>query len=491
MSEFTDDIEMGLNSDNSLDEYFLDNDTFGLNNSSNSTGGSNPELEMVIHSFTHDTQVLKGVTHFAVISAYTVLCLFSVIGNSLVMFAFMGRKQLRTARNIFIFNLAFSDLLFSLTIPFTALDGLSNHWPLGDSILACKFVKTMPCIAVFMSSLTIVAIALDRYRVIVSSSGKQIGELGAWLLLPFIFILSFILSTPVLMASTLDSLENLLEKIFGLQDHYRAQIQGVLICYEDWTFGVKRQASKHDRIWFTVYSSGIQFLIPLIIISAIYWRIYLFLKNNRYQVQAINEKQRKTNKILLAISITFCVSWLPFSVFCLLSEIFNLFSDPENMMLVFCLCHLLGLTSSCSNSILYAFLNDNFQKEIFQIFSCFKQSPRFTRRTQTPRERNLNQSMMVSMSHCSSSLIKKYRSSNKTDSAPSSQLNGSSGEIINGSRDHLLGNKEAVSFIPMIFNNNPDTCKGSNNCQSSKTLYGSTRVQGANSSNQEIADTYV
>ena len=98
---------------------------------------------------------------------------------------------------------------------------------------------------------------------------------------------------------------------------------------------------------------------------------------------------------------------------------------------------------------------------------------------------------MVSMSHCSSSLIKKYRSSNKTDSAPSSQLNGSSGEIINGSRDHLLGNKEAVSFIPMIFNNNPDTCKGSNNCQSSKTLYGSTRVQGANSSNQEIADTYV
>lgn len=57
MSEFTDDIEMGLNSDNSLDEYFLDNDTFGLNNSSNSTGGSNPELEMVIHSFTHDTQV--------------------------------------------------------------------------------------------------------------------------------------------------------------------------------------------------------------------------------------------------------------------------------------------------------------------------------------------------------------------------------------------------------------------------------------------------
>ena len=36
--------------------------------------------------------------------------------------------------------MAFSDLVFSLTIPFTALDGLSNHWPLGDSMLACKYV---------------------------------------------------------------------------------------------------------------------------------------------------------------------------------------------------------------------------------------------------------------------------------------------------------------------------------------------------------------
>ena len=61
MSELTDDIEMGLNRDKSLDEYTLDNDTFGLKNSSNSTGGSNSELEMVIHSFTHDTQVNMGV----------------------------------------------------------------------------------------------------------------------------------------------------------------------------------------------------------------------------------------------------------------------------------------------------------------------------------------------------------------------------------------------------------------------------------------------
>ena len=84
MSEFTDDIEMGLNSDNSLDEYSLDNDTFGLNNSSNSTGGSNPELEMVIHSFTHDTQVNMGVD----ISAFSTKVKFCAFSEILLNFTF-------------------------------------------------------------------------------------------------------------------------------------------------------------------------------------------------------------------------------------------------------------------------------------------------------------------------------------------------------------------------------------------------------------------
>ena len=36
-------------------------------------------------------------------------------------------------------------------------------------------MKTFPCIAVFMSSLTIMAIAVDRYRIIIHSQSKQVG----------------------------------------------------------------------------------------------------------------------------------------------------------------------------------------------------------------------------------------------------------------------------------------------------------------------------
>ncbi len=40
--------------------------------------------------------------------------------------------------------------------------------------LPCVLLKTLPCVAVFMSSLTIMVIAADRYRIIVHSSSKQV-----------------------------------------------------------------------------------------------------------------------------------------------------------------------------------------------------------------------------------------------------------------------------------------------------------------------------
>ena len=35
----------------------------------------------------------------------------------------------------------------------------------------------------------------------------------------------------------------------------------------------------------------------------------------------------------------------------------------ENMMLTFMICHMVGVSSACTNPILYGFLNDNFVKE--------------------------------------------------------------------------------------------------------------------------------
>ena len=50
------------------------------------------------------------------------------------------------------------------------------------------------------------------------------------------------------------------------------------------------------------------------------------------------------------------------SLFCLVTEMTDLFDDTENMMAFFMVFHLIGVSSVCTNPILYGFLNDNFKR---------------------------------------------------------------------------------------------------------------------------------
>lgn len=138
-------------------------------------------------------------------------------------------------------------------------------------------------------------------------------------------------------------------------------------------------------------SSFVQFIIPILIISVIYYKITNFLKENRYRNIQQLEKQKKTNQILISFSLLFLISWLPFSIFCLIVEAFDLiedggepsidFSDLFNLLLeilmnYFTVFHLLGMTSAVINPILYGFLNRNISSEIIKTISKFFTYPR-------------------------------------------------------------------------------------------------------------------
>ena len=58
----------------------------------------------------------------------------------MVMSAVVTNKAMRTGRNIFIFNLACSDLLLALCLPFIILDKLSKQFPFHQQEIACKYV---------------------------------------------------------------------------------------------------------------------------------------------------------------------------------------------------------------------------------------------------------------------------------------------------------------------------------------------------------------
>ena len=67
------------------------------------------------------------------------------------------------------------------TMVLTAVDVLTKYWPFGQSSThLCRAVKASPCFAVYLASLTIVVISLDRYRCIVHSTKKQLSNKQVW-----------------------------------------------------------------------------------------------------------------------------------------------------------------------------------------------------------------------------------------------------------------------------------------------------------------------
>ena len=59
-------------------------------------------------------------------------------------------------------------------------------------------------------------------------------------------------------------------------------------------------------------------------------------------------------------------SWLPFSVFCIIIEVFDidLVEDVEVLMVSFFAFHMIGMLSTCTNPVLYGFLNESISTDL-------------------------------------------------------------------------------------------------------------------------------
>lgn len=69
--------------------------------------------------------------------------------------------KLKTATNIYIFNLALADALATSTLPFQSAKYLMETWPFGE--LLCKAVLSIDYYNMFTSIFTLTMMSVDRY----------------------------------------------------------------------------------------------------------------------------------------------------------------------------------------------------------------------------------------------------------------------------------------------------------------------------------------
>ncbi|KAH3785005.1 neuropeptide F receptor-like [Dreissena polymorpha] len=312
-------------------------------------------------------------TESLIIAVFSLLIIFGALGNGLVCFVVFHNTQMRTPRNIFIINLAISDLTLCLfTQPLNLYKLLNNQWHIGSFM--CKFSAMLQGTNVFVSTISITAIALDRFQVIVYPSRDSMKRIGCAAALITIWIISILMSSPLIIFSVYNQ-----EKPIPEIDFY------FYYCLEDLTLRAEKGA-------YSVASMVVQYILPVITVSIAHARICNKLKYrmvnrrppssgdaNASQMGSTNRnrdnraaRKRKTNILLAMIAVVFVFSWLPLNISNILVEFqFQIFRNRGiDINLVFVICHMLVLSSACSNPVLYGWLNENFNKEFRKILNC-------------------------------------------------------------------------------------------------------------------------
>ncbi|XP_071793490.1 neuropeptide F receptor-like [Asterias amurensis] len=290
-----------------------------------------------------------------VIILYTVTCLMGMFGNGLICLVVIRRPKMRTVINLFICNLALSDLvLCSFGAPLTLVAMLSSSWTLG--LAPCRIYSMITACMVFVSSLTFTAVAIDRFCLVVYPFLRPIDKVKCIVAIVIIWIIAIAMTLPIALQSYIIDLA----EIYNTTTH-------TIVCIEIWDY-------LENRKKYTIALFVVQFAYPLLLVSIAHASIAIKLMRNvkpgarsRDNDAMENRRRRRTNRMLSAVVTVFAVSWLPFNVVSLIQELGE--GDPPSHF-TGAAVYLLAVSSTWLNPLLYAWLNDNFRKEFHRMMPC-------------------------------------------------------------------------------------------------------------------------
>ncbi|KAG2465727.1 alpha-1D adrenergic receptor [Polypterus senegalus] len=313
-----------------------------------------------------------------------VFILFAIVGNILVILSVVCNRHLQTVTNYFIINLAIADLLLStIVLPFSASLEVLGFWVFGR--IFCNIWAAVDVLCCTASIMSLCVISIDRY-IGVKYSLKYptiMTERKAVVILIVVWVSSMVISIgPLLGWKEPPPLDESICRIT-------------------------------EEPGYALFSSLFSFYLPLMVILAMYFRIYIVARRTTKSLEAGVKKERnksievvlrihcrsvleeaaansskskchpfrsslsvrllkfsrekKAAKTLAIVVGVFILCWLPFFFVLPLGSFFPALKPSET---VFKVIFWLGYFNSCINPIIYPCSSKEFKRAFIRLLKC-------------------------------------------------------------------------------------------------------------------------
>ncbi|KAJ8403467.1 hypothetical protein AAFF_G00352390 [Aldrovandia affinis] len=287
-----------------------------------------------------------GFNSTVLVSIYSVVFVFGVLGNSLVISVVCSMKGCRTSTDVYLMNLALADLLFSLTLPFWAVY-IHSEWIFGSFM--CKLLSGLQEAMFYSGVLLLTCISIDRYLAIVRA-------MHVILLKRHLVVVT---CGGVWLGAALLSLPAVVQR-----QAYQPGNALRTVCHEN----LSAESMDEWRVGMRVLHHTAGFFIPL----AIMIFCYGFTLSTLFS--AHNGHKRKAMQVILAVVLAFVVCWLPHNITIFVDTLMRgkLVAETcafrNQVDLALHVTEVLGILHCAINPILYAFIGQKFRNQLLATF---------------------------------------------------------------------------------------------------------------------------
>lgn len=286
-------------------------------------------------------------SEIALLITFIALVLIGLVGNLLVSFIIIHNRDMKSAMNYLLLNLAIADFLTVLFLAPQYIFIYTFTHPTGrDGDMLCKFMTggNISWIGGVSSVFALVSIACERYYAVMYPHNQgKISTRTLRIIIITCWLFSVVFNAPLFFVLRYDA--------------------NVKFCIETWPRHV--YARINSTAWFLVVG-----VIPVLIMGLLYSRVVYHLwirKDDGVERHAVKRVRKRVTKMVIIVSVIYAISWFPQLTMYLISYI-----NPSNSFgdLGYVISVAMVAINSAVNPIIYSFQNERFRRHLRKWLCC-------------------------------------------------------------------------------------------------------------------------